>query len=390
MTVRPPRKLLAGDALRRAVEARARHLGFDGFRVTRPDAVPALMERLPAWLAAGHHGGMAWMQDRADQRADPATLWPGVRSVIVLSMSYTPQENPLGALTRPDRGAIAAYAQRRDYHEVMKGKLKELGGYLSAKGDVRVKVFVDTAPVMEKPLAEAAGLGWQGKHTVLVSRTHGNWLLLGAIYTSAELVADEPEGDHCGSCRRCLDICPTNAFPEPYRLDARRCVSYLTIEHQGPIPHAFRAAIGNRIFGCDDCLAVCPWNKFAATAGEARLAARIDLAAPPLAELARLDDAAFRVRFAGTPIKRTGRDNFLRNVLIAIGNSGSAALAPEAMRCLTDASPLVRGAAVWASGRLLDGAALRVAFARVSADETDDAVRAEWQNALAQHPANPD
>jgi len=390
MTVRPPRKLLAGDALRRAVEARARHLGFDGFRVTRPDAVPALMERLPAWLAAGHHGGMAWMQDRADQRADPATLWPGVRSVIVLSMSYTPQENPLGALTRPDRGAIAAYAQRRDYHEVMKGKLKELGGYLSAKGDVRVKVFVDTAPVMEKPLAEAAGLGWQGKHTVLVSRTHGNWLLLGAIYTSAELVADEPEGDHCGSCRRCLDICPTDAFPEPYRLDARRCISYLTIEHQGPIPHAFRAAIGNRIFGCDDCLAVCPWNKFAATAGEARLAARIDLAAPPLAELARLDDAAFRVRFAGTPIKRTGRDNFLRNVLIAIGNSGSAALAPEAMRCLTDASPLVRGAAVWASGRLLDGAALRVAFARVGADETDDAVRAEWQNALAQHPANPD
>jgi epoxyqueuosine reductase len=371
------------------VETRARHLGFESIRITRPDAVPALMERLPAWLAAGYHGSMAWMQDRADQRADPAALWPGVRSVIVVAMSYAPEESPLDALARRDRGAIAAYAQRRDYHEVMKGKLKELGGYLSAKGDVRVKVFVDTAPVMEKPLAEAAGLGWQGKHTVLVSRAHGNWLLLGAIYTSADLAADAPEADHCGSCRRCLDICPTNAFPAPYRLDARRCISYLTIEHQGPIPHAFRAAIGNRIFGCDDCLAVCPWNKFAAVAGEGRLAARADLAAPPLAELARLDDAAFRARFAGTPIKRTGRDSFLRNVLIAIGNSGSAALAAEAVRCLADPSPVVRGSAVWAAGRLLDASALRSAFARTGADERDDEVRAEWQNALAQDATNP-
>jgi len=378
MTVRPPRKLLAGDALRRAVEARARHLGFDGFRVTRPDAVPALMERLPAWLAAGHHGGMAWMQDRADQRADPATLWPGVRSVIVLSMSYTPQENPLGALTRPDRGAIAAYAQRRDYHEVMKGKLKELGGYLSAKGDVRVKVFVDTAPVMEKPLAEAAGLGWQGKHTVLVSRTHGNWLLLGAIYTSAELVADEPEGDHCGSCRRCLDICPTDAFPEPYRLDARRCISYLTIEHQGPIPHAFRAAIGNRIFGCDDCLAVCPWNKFARTAADARLAARADLEAPALVDLAELDDVSFRKFFAGTPVKRTGRDRFLRNVMIAVGNSGDPHLAASAIARLEDISPLVRGMAVWACGRLLTPGAVQALHRRHAPAETDSHVRDEW------------
>jgi len=388
MKGRPPKKVWAGAELRRAVEARARHLGFDSLRITRPDAVPALMQRLPAWLADGHHGGMAWMQDRADQRADPATLWPGVRSVIVLAMSYTPEESPLDALTRRDRGAIAAYAQRRDYHEVMKGKLKELGGYLSAKGDVRVKVFVDTAPVMEKPLAEAAGLGWQGKHTVLISRTHGNWLLLGAIYTSAAFDADTPEADHCGSCRRCLDICPTNAFPAPYRLDARRCISYLTIEHQGPIPREFRAAIGNRIFGCDDCLAVCPWNKFAERAGEARLAARDDLAAPPLAELARLDDAAFRVRFAGTPIKRTGRDNILRNVLIAIGNSGSAALAEEAVRCLTDPSPVVRGAAVWAIGRLFGAADLHTIFARAGTDEADDAVRGEWQNALAQQAQN--
>ncbi|WP_277996222.1 MULTISPECIES: tRNA epoxyqueuosine(34) reductase QueG [unclassified Methylobacterium] len=366
------------------METRARHLGFDDVRVTRPDAVPALVERLPTWLAAGHHGDMAWMVDRADQRADPATLWPGVRSVIMLGMSYGPEENPLAALDRRDRGAIAAYAQRRDYHEVLKGKLKELGGYLSAKGDVRVKVFVDTAPVMEKPLAEAAGLGWQGKHTVLVSRAHGNWLLLGAIYTSADLAADAPETDHCGSCRRCLDICPTDAFPAPYQLDARRCISYLTIEHEGPIPRAFRAAIGNRIFGCDDCLAVCPWNKFAAIAGEGRLAAQADLAAPPLADLARLDDAGFRTRFAGTPIKRTGRDRFLRNVLIAIGNSGSAALAPEVVRCLSDPAPLVRGMAVWAATRLFDADALRAAFEEHGRQETDDAVRAEWQNGLAQ------
>ncbi|MCJ2081283.1 tRNA epoxyqueuosine(34) reductase QueG [Methylobacterium sp. J-090] len=357
--------------------------------MTRPDAVPALVERLPTWLAAGHHADMAWMMDRADQRADPATLWPGVRSVIMLGMTYGPEENPLEALKRRDRGAIAAYAQRRDYHEVLKGKLKELGGYLSAKGDVRVKVFVDTAPVMEKPLAEAAGLGWQGKHTVLISRAHGNWLLLGAIYTSADLVADASETDHCGSCRRCLDICPTGAFPAPYQLDARRCISYLTIEHRGPIPREFRAAIGNRIFGCDDCLAVCPWNKFAAVAGEGRLTARSDLVAPPLADLARLDDAAFRVRFAGTPIKRTGRDSFLRNVLIAIGNSGSLALAPEAARCLADSSPLVRGAAVWAVGRLLDASSLRAEFARSGTEEMDDEVRAEWQNALAQHLAAP-
>lgn len=350
--------------------------------MTTPDAVPALRERLPAWLAAGHHGEMDWMVERADQRADPSVLWPGVRCVVMLGMNYGPEADPLALLALKDRGAIAAYAQRRDYHDVVKGKLKELGGYLSAKGDVRVKVFVDTAPVMEKPLAAAAGLGWQGKHTVLVSREHGNWLLLGAIYTSADLLADVPEADHCGSCRRCLDICPTAAFPAPYQLDARRCISYLTIEHEGPIAPEFRGAIGNRVFGCDDCLAVCPWNKFAVTASEGRLGARADLAAPPLAELARLDDAAFRARFAGTPVKRTGRDRFLRNVLIAIGNSGAPALAAEAEHCLSDPSPLVRGMAVWALSRLTDAAALRGLFNRHAIGETDTHVRAEWRAAL--------
>ncbi|MCJ2045720.1 tRNA epoxyqueuosine(34) reductase QueG [Methylobacterium sp. J-078] len=350
--------------------------------MTRPDAVPELRDRLVAWLADGHHGEMDWMAERADQRADPATLWPGVRSVVVLGMNYGPEGDPLALLAQRKRGAIAAYAQRRDYHEVVKGKLKELGGYLSAKGDVRVKVFVDTAPVMEKPLAAAAGLGWQGKHTVLVSRDLGNWLLLGAIYTSAELEPDAPEGDHCGSCRRCLDICPTNAFPAPYQLDARRCISYLTIEHVGPIPTEFRAAIGNRIFGCDDCLAVCPWNKFAAVAAEGRMAARADLAAPPLADLARLDDAAFRARFAGTPVKRTGRDRFLRNVLVAIGNSGAPSLADAAEANLSDSSPLVRGMAVWALGRLVAPARLRDLFNARGLGETDDAVRDEWRIAL--------
>ena len=318
------------------------------------------------------------MAERADQRAMPATLWPEVRSIVVLGMNAGPEHDPLALLSQKDRAAIATYAQRRDYHEVLKGKLKELGGYLAAKGACAVKVFVDTAPVMEKPLAQAAGLGWQGKHTVLVSREHGNWLLLGAIYTSADLEPDAPERDHCGSCRRCLDICPTGAFPAPYQLDARRCIAYLTIEHEGPIPHEFRKAIGNRVFGCDDCLAVCPWNKFARGAREARMSARADLAAPALADLASLDDAAFRARFAGTPIKRTGRDRFLRNVLIAIGNSRDASLGGTAVAALTDPSPLVRGAAVWACGELLGEDRLRVLADDHRPSESDDEVRREW------------
>ena len=255
------------------------------------------------------------MAETAERRADPRTLWPEVRSVILLGLNYGPAENPLAELARKDRGYISVYARNRDYHDVIKGKLKEVAGFLASRASSDVKVFVDTAPVMEKPLAEAAGLGWQGKHTVVVSREFGNWLFLGAIFTTAELPADEPERDHCGSCRRCLDICPTNAFPAPYQLDARRCISYLTIEHKGHIPAELRPGIGNRIFGCDDCLAVCPWNKFAQAGREARLVQREDLAALPLAELARLDDPAFRARFSGTPIKRTGRDRFIRNVL---------------------------------------------------------------------------
>ncbi|MHB2209609.1 tRNA epoxyqueuosine(34) reductase QueG [Methylobacterium sp. CM6257] len=367
--------------MRHLVEGRARDLGFCGLRITRPDRLPDLPARLSTWLGEGAHGTMGWMAERADQRARPTGLWPGLRSILILAMSYRPEHDPLDLLARKDRGVVAAYAQRRDYHEVLKGRLKELGGYLSAKGDVRVKVFCDTAPVMEKSLAEAAGLGWQGKHTVLISREHGNWLLLGAIYTSAEFDPDPPGRGHCGSCRACLDICPTDAFPAPYRLDARRCISYLTIEHAGPIPEAFREAIGNRVFGCDDCLAVCPWNKFARTAAESRLAARADLAAPALAELAALDDAAFRRFFAGTPVKRTGRDRFLRNVMIALGNSGAPELAPVAVARLVDASPLVRGMAIWACGRLLGPDAVRVLHRQHGAGETDAHVRDEWRAA---------
>jgi len=322
------------------------------------------------------------MAGTAGRRADPKVLWPEARSVIILGVNYGPMDDPLVTLGASDRGTISVYARGRDYHDVIKGKLKELAGYLAARGGADVKVFVDTAPVMEKPLAQAAGLGWQGKHTVLVSREFGNWLFLGSIFTTAELPPDPPESNHCGSCRRCLDVCPTNAFPAPYQLDARRCISYLTIEHKGHIAPELRAGIGNRIFGCDDCLAVCPWNKFAEVGCEARLSQRDDLAAPPLVELARLDEAAFRARFAGTPIKRTGRDRFIRNVLIAIGNSGRPALADEAVRLLDDHSPLVRAMAVWAAARLLP----RERIAKLAASrldrETDQDVRREWSGCI--------
>jgi epoxyqueuosine reductase len=361
------------------VAGRARALGFDTIGFTAPYAVPEAAARLSDWLAAGHHGSMAWMEETPERRGDPRMLWSEVRSVVMLGMSYAPAENPLDKLALRDHGAVAAYAGRRDYHEVIKGKLKELAGFLAARGGADVKVFVDTAPVMEKALAAASGLGWTGKHSVIVSREHGGWLLLGAIFTTAELPTDAPEPDRCGTCRRCLDVCPTNAFPAPYTLDARRCIAYLTIENKGHIPRELRPAIGNRVFGCDDCLAVCPWNKFAETAREARLAARDDLAAPPLVELARLDDSAFRVRFAGTPVKRTGRDRFVRNVLVAIGNSGDADLAPDAVRLLSDPSSLVRAMAVWAAGRLLPVEEFRALAARHRPNETDSAVAAEWQ-----------
>ena len=317
------------------------------------------------------------MARNAARRGDPRAMWLEARSIVMLGVNYGPPEDPLAILKNKLCGAISVYARGDDYHEVIKPRLKALGRWLIDNGGGDIKVFVDTAAVMEKPLAEAAGLGWQGKHTNLVSRQHGSWLFLGALFTTLELPADAAEGDHCGSCRACLDICPTAAFPAPYRLDARRCISYLTIEHKGPIPRELRPLIGNRIYGCDDCLAVCPWNKFAEAGREAKLAARAALRAPSLAELARLDDAAFRALFAKTAIKRTGRARFVRNVLIAIGNSGDATLSGEAERLLADPSPLVRGAAVWALGRL-DRARLKRCVAERRAAETDAEVEAEW------------
>jgi epoxyqueuosine reductase len=323
------------------------------------------------------------MATTAARRGDPRALWPQVRSVIMLGLNYDQGGDPLAILRRRDRGAISTYAQADDYHDVIKPRLKALARWLTAEAGGDVKVFVDTAAVMEKPLAGAAGLGWQGKHTNLVSRQFGSWLFLGAIFTTLDLPPDAPETDHCGSCRACLDVCPTAAFPAPYRLDARRCISYLTIEHKGPIPRELRAPMGNRIYGCDDCLAVCPWNKFARAGREMKLAARGELRAPPLAELARLDDAAFRKLFAKSPVKRTGRDRFVRNVLIAIGNSGDATLAAEALRLLTDPSTLVRGAAVWALSRLLPPERFAELAAARRAQETEPLVVQEWTAALA-------
>jgi epoxyqueuosine reductase len=339
--------------LRAFIAREAKAAGFDQVAITAPDAIPLAAARLSDFVAQGFHGSMGWMEETLARRGDPRTLWPEVKSIIVLAMNYGPAHDPLAVLDKKDRAAISVYAQNRDYHDVIKGKLKGLAGKLAAKSGCDVKVFVDTAPVMEKPLAEAAGIGWQGKHTNLVSREHGSWLFLGSIFTTAELASDAPETDHCGSCRACLDACPTNAFPAPYQLDARRCISYLTIESNRPIPHEFREAIGNRVYGCDDCLAACPWNKFARQASELKLQAREDLREPPLAELLVLDDAGFRILFSGSAVKRIGRDRFLRNVLIAAGNSGDPSLADRCLPLLDDASPLVRGAAVWALCRLL-------------------------------------
>ncbi|MER8444210.1 tRNA epoxyqueuosine(34) reductase QueG [Mesorhizobium sp. M1066] len=365
--------------LRALIDAEAQRAGFDAVAVTSPDAIPLAPARLAEFVADGFHGSMDWIAETLQRRAEPAALWPQVRSIVVLAMNYGPDHDPRGVLAKRDRGAISVYAQNRDYHDVMKGRLKEIAGKLVARAGGDVKVFVDTAPVMEKPLAEAAGLGWQGKHTNLVSREHGSWLFLGTIFTTAELVPDRAENDHCGSCRACLDACPTDAFPAPYRLDARRCISYLTIENKGPIPHEFREKIGNRIYGCDDCLAACPWNKFARAASEAKLVARDDLREPPLADLLGLDDAAFRAFFSGSPIKRIGRDRFIRNVLIAAGNSGDASLADTVRILLDDASPLVRGAAIWALARLVPDAEYSERAAIGLKTESDEAVRDEWR-----------
>ncbi|ESY30692.1 tRNA epoxyqueuosine(34) reductase QueG [Mesorhizobium sp. LNJC391B00] len=370
------------QTLRALIDAEARRAGFDAVAVTTPDAIPLAPARLAEFIADGFHGSMAWIAETLQRRSEPSTLWPEVRSIIVLAMNYGPDHDPRALQARRDLGAISVYAQNRDYHEVMKGRLKEIAGKIVARAGGDVKVFVDTAPVMEKPLAEAAGLGWQGKHTNLVSREHGSWLFLGTIFTTAELTPDATEVDHCGSCRACLDACPTDAFPAPYRLDARRCISYLTIENKGPIPQEFREKIGNRIYGCDDCLAACPWNKFARAASEAKLAARDELREPPLAELLQLDDTAFRTFFSGSPIKRIGRDRFVRNVLTAAGNSGDVSLAGPVRDLLGDASPLVRGAAIWALARLVTAAEFNGQAAVYLKTETDTTVQDEWLSAL--------
>ncbi|MCC5966612.1 MAG: tRNA epoxyqueuosine(34) reductase QueG [Natronohydrobacter sp.] len=340
--------------LKSALAAEARALGFDACAITRPDAIPDAPERLATFVAEGRHGQMGWMAERMAWRGDPQALWPEARSIIMLAESYTPEHNPLDLLSLRDRGVISAYALGRDYHDVVKKRLKALGRWLIGQAGGEIKVFVDTAPVMEKPLAAAAGLGWQGKHTNLLSRDLGNWFFLGAIFTTLELPLDAPARENCGSCRACLDICPTEAFPAPFQLDARRCISYLTIEHHGPVPLELRGRMGNRIYGCDDCLAVCPWNKFASAAREVKYAARDGMVAPDLEELALLDDAGFRARFSGSPIKRIGRNRFVRNVLYAIGNSGQPHLSAVAQRLTDDPDPVVAEAAIWAVARLSD------------------------------------
>jgi epoxyqueuosine reductase len=371
---------LTATDLKAALAGEARALGFDCVGITGPERIADAGQFLHAFLELGAHGDMDWLAVRPERRADPRQLWPDVRSIIMLGVNYGPDENPLAVLAQRTRGAISVYAKGDDYHDLIKKRLKTLARWLVATSGGEVKVFVDTAAVMEKPLAQTAGLGWQGKHTNLVSREFGSWLFLGAVFTSLDLPRDAADADHCGSCQACLDICPTSAFPAPYKLDARRCISYLTIENKGPIPHKFRQAIGNRIYGCDDCLAVCPWNKFAQAGREVKLAARDELRAPELATLAALDDAAFRKLFSKSPVKRIGRDRFLRNVLIAIGNSGDRALAVQAERLLQDPSPLVRGAAVWALSRLIDSEDFSIRAARALDKETDEAVRGEWRS----------
>ncbi|MCF3640790.1 tRNA epoxyqueuosine(34) reductase QueG [Rhizobium sp. TRM95111] len=362
------------------LRAEALGKGFDLCRITRPDAIPEAPQRLADFLDAGYHGTMDWLAETEARRADPRTLWSEVRAIALFGMNYGPEHDPRTVLAMRDRAAISVYAQNRDYHDLIKGRLKEVATRFAARAGADVKVFVDTAPVMEKPLAQSAGLGWQGKHTNLVSRDYGSWLFLGSLFTTAELDCDEPDSDHCGSCRACLDACPTAAFPAPYKIDARRCISYLTIEHKGPIDRPLRPLIGNRIYGCDDCLAACPWNKFAAAASEMKLKARDDLRAPEIAFLLTLDDAAFRSLFSGSPVKRIGRDRFVRNVLIAAGNSGDVTLVDRCQALAHDPSPTIRGMAVWALSRLMPVEAFR-RFARGARDEGDQTVLDEYRQA---------
>lgn len=365
--------------LKRFLIEEAKAVGFDAVAFTGPDSIPQAPQRLRQYIADGHHADMLWMEETEERRGNPSVLWPEVRSIMVLAMNYGPDSNPLEILKHKDRAAISVYAQNRDYHDIIKGKLKHVASRFAARAGQDVKVFVDTAPVMEKPLAQAAGLGWQGKHTNLVSRELGSWLFLGSIFTTADIPPDQPDRDHCGSCRACLDVCPTNAFPSPYRIDARRCISYLSIENKGPIPLEFRKAMGNRIYGCDDCLSVCPWNKFAQTTSEMKLKARDDLKAPKLADFLALDDPSFRTLFSGSPVKRIGRDRFLRNVLIATGNSDDPSLVPHVENLLEDPAAVVRGAAIWALRQLTDQEHFKILKNRLASREEDDTVRAEWK-----------
>ncbi len=367
----------SGDT-RVRIRQKAVELGFDAVGFAPVGLAGEVRENLAAFLDGGLHGEMDWLAAKADRRREPSALWPEARSVIALAMAYTPEPGAFEGLDRPGAGHISVYARGRDYHDVVKKRLKALGRWICDEFPGDVKVFVDTAPVMEKPVAREAGLGWQGKHTNLVSRAHGSWLFLGEVFTTLDLPADKPENDHCGTCRACLDACPTNAFPQPYRIDARRCISYLTIEHKGPIDRELRSLIGNRIYGCDDCLAACPWNRFARAAPVAELRARPELSSGGLVALSELDDGAFRKLFAQTAVKRVGRDRFVRNVLIALGNVGGDGAVEAVKARLEDASPLIRGAAVWAYAQLASREAFRAARERLAPQETDETVVGEW------------
>ncbi len=360
------------------LKTKAREIGFDVCRVTTVVDAWAASDRLKQFVSAGYHGQMGWMEETLERRSHPQAMWPDARSAVVLGVNYGPDHDPLQVLDQADKAVISVYAKGKDYHDLLKKRLKRLAREFAAAHDCQVKVFVDTAPLMEKPLAAKSGLGWQGKHTNLVSREFGSWLFLGVMLTELELVSDAPETDHCGSCRACLDVCPTDAFPAPYKLDARRCISYLTIEHDGAIPVEFRTAMGNRIYGCDDCLAVCPWNKFAETTSELKFAASEVTDAPDLGTLSRLSDEAFREAYSGSPIKRIKRHRFIRNVLIAMGNSGEERFVPDIVRLLDDKAPIVRGMAAWAL-RQLDPNRFETEKNQRVLNETDAEVRAEWQ-----------
>ncbi|HUZ72955.1 MAG TPA: tRNA epoxyqueuosine(34) reductase QueG [Stellaceae bacterium] len=369
------------EDIKAAIRQEALALGFDAVGFAPPEIAGEAGAHLGAFLAEGYHGDMGWLAARAHERAAPRALWPEVRTIVAVGLSYAPAEDPLVLLEAPAQGSISVYARGRDYHDLVKARLRRLAQFIAARWPGALKLFVDTAPVMEKPIAAQAGLGWQGKHTNLVARGFGSWLFLGEIYLTLALPPDAPESDHCGTCHRCLDVCPTAAFPAPYRLDARRCISYLTIEHKGHIPAALRPLIGNRIYGCDDCLAVCPWNKFARAAAVPGLAPRAELAAPSLAALAALDDAGFRALFAGSAVKRIGRDRFVRNVLVAIGNSADPRLLPAATARLADGAALVRAMAVWAARRLAGAAEFAALAAAHLPRESDADVRKEWDAA---------